>query len=295
MPPPATISQQSALRVSRSHLGFTARNLDANALTKPLAAPLHTLLGEWMLILQMELDLGDQADHAAVLVVALDRDLNKLAKRISKELLTLTGDDTSHALYQHYFQGKALHAFVRPIMGKQLEAMRAWLPSLAASDTPALKALGQELGALIQQADTALKTRADADAALSRFRQIGERYQFINKVNAALKSAYGTLSAMPHDHEGLPSNFADAFFLRVRLRGEVETEPTVESVEEEIAALNAELGAKQAQLAELSAAREQAEKKLEAKALAQAKMAQLEKELSEKQKELEALSKELEA
>lgn len=108
------------------------------------------------------------------------------------------------SLAQHYFQGKALHSFVRPIMGKQLEAMRAWLPSLAASDTPALKALGQELGALIQQADAALKARTDADAALSRFRQIGEHYQFINKVNAALKSVYGTLAAMPHDHVGLP-------------------------------------------------------------------------------------------
>lgn len=293
MPPPRTLSQKSALPVARSHLRFTVQNLEAHPLTKNLSGPLIGLQAEWMNIFQTELDLNDQAAYAGIVVVAVDRDLNKIAKRVSKELLTITGDDSSHPLYQHYFQAKPLHVFVRPILGKQLEAMRAWLPSLSASDSPACKALGLELSPLIQQADAAVQAETKALDDLKRFRDIGERFQFINKVNAALKTVYGTLAAMPHDHLGLPSNFAHDFFMRVRVSGEVEDEPTVESLEEEIDGLSAELEAKKLRLSELKTEHEKAAKKLEAKALAEAKRTQLEKELADKQKELDALSREL--
>ncbi len=293
MSAPATISQKSPLRVARSHLSFTHRNLDANPLTKSHTPPLSALLGEWNTTFQLELDLSDQVDHTTLHVIAIDRSLNQLAKRVSNELLLITGNDSSHSLYQHYFQGKAPHVFIRPIMGKQLESMRAWIPSLAASDNPALKALGQELVPLIQQADQALSAKTTAEAALSQFKDIGERSQLINKINAALKSLYGALAAMAHNNPTLPSNFADGFFLRERVKGEVPEEPTVESVEEEIAELSVALDEKQKQLEGLKAEREKAEQKQAAKAAVQAKMAQLELEMAEKQKELAALSKEL--
>lgn len=293
MPPPLTISQKSALRVSRSHLGYTLRKLDTNPLTKSLAVTPTALLAEWKTVYETELDLQDQVDYAAALVVALDRELNRIAKRVSKELLTITGDDTSHSLYAHYFNGKQLNVFIRPILGKQLEAMRAWVPSLLASDNATLKSLGQELDVLIKQADAAVKARADAEAASDTFRDIGARYQFINKVNAAQKTLYGALAAMPHDNVGLASNFADGFFLRSRVKDEVDDEPTVESVEEEIKALSAELESKQAALAALKAAREAAEKKAQDKTAAAAKVAQLEKDIADKQKELAELTKDI--
>ncbi len=294
MPAPSTISQKSPLRVARSHLSFTHRNLDANPLTKSHTPPLSALLGEWTTTFQLELDLSDQVDYTTLQVIATDRSLNQIAKRASKELLTITGDNSAHPLYQHYFQGKPLHVFIRPIMGKQLESMRGWIPSLASSDNPTLKALGQELVPLIQQADQTISARTSAEAAFSQFKDIGERSQLINKINAALKSVYGALAAMPHNNPTLPSNFADGFFLRERVKGEVPEEPTVESVEEEIAELSAALDEKQKQLEELKVKREQAEQKQAAKAAAKAKMAHLELEMAEKQKELAALSKELE-
>jgi len=67
------------------------------------------------------------------------------ASRVSKSLLTLTGDDRTHPLYVAYFKKKSLSEFKRPMLGKQLEAMKGWVPELMKSDIPTLVALAPEV------------------------------------------------------------------------------------------------------------------------------------------------------
>jgi hypothetical protein len=92
--------------------------------------------------------------------------------------------------------------------------MRKWHVSLDTSTHSALKALAPEIVPLIAAADAALEAKALADQRQKQFREVGERREYFDKVNAARKSLYGELSSLPHKVTGLPSGFADQFFRR---------------------------------------------------------------------------------
>jgi hypothetical protein len=119
-----------------------------------------------------------------------------------------------------------VHLFKRPMLGSQLEAMRAWPASLAGSESPALQALGAELLPIIAEADEAVKAKGASEQARDAFRDIDARKRYIDSVNAARKEAYGALAKMPHQHLGLPSSFADGFFRREAVKGEAAEEVT---------------------------------------------------------------------
>jgi hypothetical protein len=284
-----TLSSSSSLTAVRSHLSFTLRRVEVHPLTGSLVAVFQALLDEWAEHAQTELDLIDRVEDAQVAIIAADDQLNRFADRISKALLTITADDRSHPLYRHYFGNKPLHVFKRPVLGEQLEAMRQWATALAASTHDSLKALAADIVPLIADADKAIKEKANAEEGLSSFRDVGDRKDYIDRVNAARKAAYGQLSTLPHKHIGLPLNFADGFFRRIRVTGEEPEEPTIESVEEEIAALKANLASKEKELAELKEQAKEAQAKEEERAAQLAKLAAIEADVAAKQKEAEAL------
>jgi small-conductance mechanosensitive channel len=123
-------------------------------------------------------------------------------------------------------------------------------------------------------AEVAAKKKRTIELEIKAFRETGERKKFIDACNAARKVAYGELSKIAHESDSLPASFADSFFLHEVT--EVE-EVTVESMEEEIEALAAELEEKRARLTQLKS-QEEAKAKAEAEALAQrAALAELEK------------------
>jgi predicted RNase H-like nuclease (RuvC/YqgF family) len=128
--------------------------------------------------------------------------------------------------------------------------------------------------------------------ALDAFRRLGGRKTFIDEVNTKRKETYTGLSALPHSHPELPSDFAEAFFRRDRAR---EEDPTIESLAEEIKELQDVLAGKEQALARLhkeaeEAAREQKDRDKDEK---KKKLAQVQKDLEEKQKEAAALAAEL--
>lgn len=291
---PFTISLKTEGLVPRWHLAFTRRNLLANPLTQDLVPLYSALLEKWSQTYAVELELSDQVDEGTLLVSTADLALNQFAKRVSKEILILTDDDRGHPLYTHYFGDKPLHVFIRPILSDQLTAMRAWGKSLTSSEHATLKALGAELPALIKAADDAVTAKATAVENLDNFREVGERKKFYDEVNATRKETHGFLATLPHKHTGLPSNFADRFFRRARVRSEVEDEPTVESVKEKLTKLLGEVQAQEKLLAKLENDEAQAAKEAAEKSAKKAKLEAIEKEMAAKQKEANALRAELE-
>jgi hypothetical protein len=292
MPSLRTLSPTSSLISFRSHLAFTLRRLEAHPLAAPFAPPFQALLDAWPAVFQEELDLQDIIGDAHVAVITVDDKLNRFADRVSKEVLTLTGEDRNHPLYRHYFGNKPVSVFKRPILGGQLVAMRGWVASLTESDAPSLQAIGVALAPVIAEADKAVADKAEAEQAREAFRDVGARRRFVDAVNAARKGAYGELAKLAHQQLGVPSHFADGFFRRDAVKGEIDA-PTVTSVEEEIDALRVQIAGKEALLAELAAKATAEAAKEAARASDLARLAQLRSEVAVKRKEADALQAQL--
>lgn len=291
---PSTLPIYVALDDAYGHVGHTYRRLRHHALTAalPITLIFEELLADYGPLKKKEIDLDGQVDDCAVEVTATDIALNGFAQIVNVEVLRLTKNNREHALYTHFFGDKPLHVFVRPLHGSQLAATKKWPASLVSSQHPSLAALAPELPPLLEKADAALAAKAAAEQQRSEFRDLGERKEYIDRVNAARKEAYGILSTFPHKYVGLPLNFADQFFRRDRSKaGE---EETVEGLEEDIAALKAELAEKEARRDQLKAAEEKAaEEKAAAEAALTAtktQVAELKRELAEKQKQAAALA-----
>jgi len=291
---PRTLPYEATLTDIRSHISFTARRLRAQSLTQSLAPTFEALLVAWAPLHQKELELVDKVDDTVIEAHAIDGELNAFAHHTSNTVLELTGKNRNHPLYEHFFGGKPLHVFTRPILGGQLEAMRQWNPSLAQSGHASLAALGGDLPSLIKKADEVVAAKATAEQALRMFREIGERKQFIDEVNAARKEAHGALSTLPHKHTGLPARFADGFFKRDKARDEA---PDLEGIEGSIEKLKKELAEQEKAREELLAAQAAAKAAAEeqAKAAAEAKLAAIQKEIELKMKEAAAIQSVIQA
>jgi hypothetical protein len=142
------------------------RRLRAHPLTQSLAPTFEALLSAWTLLHQKELELADKVDDTVIEASAIDGELNAFAHRTSHAVLELTSKNRNHPLYTHFFGGKPLHVFTRPILSWQLDAMRQWNPSLAQSGHASLAALGGDLPALIEKADEVVAARATAEQAV---------------------------------------------------------------------------------------------------------------------------------
>jgi hypothetical protein len=198
-----------------------------------------------------------------VLVDQADDDLDDFASKLSKVLLTITKDDEKADLYLHFFKGKTVVAFCKPILNKQLAEMEKWIKSLEGSPFPELQALAPELTKLIQAANDAVAARTDAQQQNKMFREIGERQQFVDDLNASRKSAFGELGKIGESTPWLPADFPNRFFRVVE--DDAEPTPTIDSVKKKIGELATELQAENALLEKLEndakAAAAEAEKK----------------------------------
>jgi hypothetical protein len=265
-----------ALRVEIIH---TLDQVKAHSLTQAYVAPCEALRDEWSVVFTEELALRDGLSAANARVSTIDVTLNALASRVSKALLTLTDDDRTHPLYVAYFKKKVLSDFKRPVLGAQLEAMRAWIKELKESDVATLAELGAEVEAAVKIADDAVKTRTDIETQSAFFRETGNRKKLFDKVNAARKQTYGEIARMPHEQLGLPAGFANLFF---RHESSSDDGPmTLEQVDEEIVSLETQIAEMKALRANLQAEVEQQAKAEAEKAAEKAALAALEKAAAE--------------
>ena len=220
-------------------ISHTRSRLSAYAFLAALVGPYDAMLASWLPHFQEELALERDILDAEAAVVAIDDRLDALAYRISNTLLAELDGKRSNPVYQHYFK-EAPSRMRRPVLGAQLETMRGWVESLTdAQSSAALKACGQELGGVVQEADEASKRLGKAQKALDKFKEIGPRKEFVDQLNALRQATHGQLAEMPFNQPGL--KLLRDFPMRFFLRDTSNRKPTMAEVEQTVLRLREQL------------------------------------------------------
>ncbi|WP_428261219.1 hypothetical protein [Haliangium sp.] len=207
------------------------------------------LFDEWNQIMTQELDLLREQSAAEARVITVDDTLDYLCMAISSTLLAESGGRRGDPHYQRYFGAAPPSRLKRPILGRQLEVMRTWVPSLTAPESSeALRNYGGQLAEAITSADAAVAVLIEAKRKQADF-EVGPRKRFIDKLNAHRLRLYGELGEMPlaHPEQRLSRDFGYRFFLR----GQGSHPPTVAELEHKILRTRDRLTRYEEQLARL--------------------------------------------
>jgi vacuolar-type H+-ATPase subunit I/STV1 len=284
-----------ALLTLLGEIRYTMSRLIASGLLPASLAEFQALRDTWTTIQQKEIDLYEQLSDAIAQADIADDKLDDFARRFHTAVLALTNQSRTHELFKHYFK-KPLHALIRPVLSGQLAAMSAWCTSLAQPSTPpTLAAMLAELQGLVDEGEKAEARRDNLKAAIKQFREVGERKQFIDRVNAERKELHTALTGMALKVPGTPADIAQGYFKRAETPEEAQAVPeeTVDSLSKEIADLEAALKAKRDRLVEVQKAEDEAAQKATEKAQKEAALAALQQDIETKQKAAKALEDEL--
>ncbi len=278
-----TLDHRTSILALLPQVSYTLSQLRARSEGAPHVVAFEGLRAEGVEVLTTELSLAEELVNTQAVVDMADDSLDDFAAKVSKAALTITRDDRQSALYLHFFGGKSMSEFRRPNLGKQLEAMRKWKTSLEQSPHPALQAMAPELTGLLQAADAAIAARDAARQANRYFRDVGDRMQWVDRLNAGRKELHGALAKLPHGNPALPPNFADQFFLKESRRGDEDDaqEDTVEALRRRLEELRAALTDVESRLSAAEAAEAEAQKEAEARAEAEAQLAELDRVAAE--------------
>jgi predicted RNase H-like nuclease (RuvC/YqgF family) len=159
--------------------------------------------------------------------------------------------------------------------------------------------MAPELVPLLEAGSAAEQARLDARQASRKFRDFGERQQWLDRLNAARKEVHGALAKLPHERPSLPSDFASQFFLSTQDRddrpSDDETPETPEALREHIASLRKTIEDAEARLAEVEAEEAEARKAAEARTAEEAALAELDRAAAELEKKRATLREKLAA
>jgi hypothetical protein len=173
-----------------------------------------------------------------------------------------------------------------------LERMQGWVLSLASSPHPTLVGMLPELTTLVEAANRAAARRDELTLRLRSFRDVGERRQLFDRVNAEHKELYGALSKLALSTPGLSPAFPNQFF-KPGEPDETSVE-TIDSVSAEIVTLEQSLAERRERLIELEREAADTAQEAEDRAMKEARLAELKQEIAARQKEIQALAGELE-
>ncbi|MCU0690294.1 MAG: hypothetical protein MUF54_02725 [Polyangiaceae bacterium] len=284
----STLSPKTSVSAVLRHVGATYAYLDAEPLTQSFAPTWKEYFDEGLVVLKEEILLCLGEDLAQGKVRSADRDLDKFAGVFEKALRVHVENHVNDPRYVAFMGGQTVAQIKKPVLGPELDVMmNRWQPLVAKTADPAIKAFEQQLTALVERAKAAVTDRAAKCQTTSEFRTIGHRQQYIEKLNAARKLLWGRLAEMQHTHPGLPSNFADQFFLH---ESRVEQPaPTVDSLTALIEGLTAQLRQAQTDLADLQKDAEDSEEQRKARAQLEAELAEAEKASAEQKARILAL------
>lgn len=292
-----TLPRWISLEALRAAILYPLAYCEAEPLAAAHVPKFKALLLAWSDVATKKVELDVAAAIARARCDRANDRLNVAADRVSAELLILTRHGRDHAMYKHFFGDDPVSLFKREKLDRKRKAMRGWIEGLSKSGAPTLKALISEVTAAVVEADKAVGEKASAELAKRQFRNIGERKQFIDKVNAVRKSVHGQLGKLPHEILGLPNDFADLFF-RPAPTSDDESKakpeaPTIESVTANLEELAQRIEAKRAQLEALKARASEEAKAAAAREADKAALAELRKSIAEKEKLAEALQAKL--
>jgi hypothetical protein len=254
------------------------------------------LLVGWSDVSAKKLEIEDKIAVAQVRCDRANVRVNRVADRISAEIVLLTNGNREHTMYTHFFGDKPISTFKKTKIDTKRKAVQGWPESLTKSAQPTLIALVPELTAAMNEADTAITSRESAKSEKRQFRNIGERKEFIDKVNATFKLVHGELGKLQHEVLGLPNDFADRIFRPdASSSDDDDGEPTIESVTARMAELDEEMKANQALLAQLQAKKLDEEKAAAEREATKATLAQLQLTIAANEKLVSKLQAKLQS
>jgi hypothetical protein len=238
MPAPL-LKPDCSLATALDEACFSHARVEANPLTLAYAADFDAFFADWHTCNGQEIELRTAIVRKNALIVACDDELDEIVDAVNQAVLLEVKSDRSTALYLLYFGAQTASQLKRPVLSAQLEVMRGWVPSLTASKSAVLSALGARLVKAIAAVDVAVASRLVAEQENRDFRAIGARKALIDSLNGLRKALYGKLSELPHARPDLhlPGSFAEQFF-RHESAKKGEPELTVEELKAAIAASN---------------------------------------------------------
>jgi hypothetical protein len=219
---------------------------------EPLAAAytptFETQRAKWQTILLQEIALIEAMTRAQAAVDKADRTLDRFVDKAFNAVEEHTTGETRKRLLKSLLKGQPRSRFRRPVLGRQLRNMEDWAETLKKCGVPALAALADEAAALWTAGQKAEQLLTGAKNANRDFRNVGERKQFVDGLNADRKEIDGALAKLPFQNPALPQDFNEWFFLSEAPRDDQET---VEDVSAAILELEAQLAARKAQIEQM--------------------------------------------
>lgn len=277
-----------------AELSNTAFELEAEPVAAEHAPAFLILREKTEAVLSEELAIEDKIIQARVRLNVCYRNFDTFASLVSKTLLTIVADNRAHSLYITYFGDRSLSQFRRLRQSEKLAVIRGWATLLAGSQHASLKDLMSELEPLLKVANDAIAAKDLALSERKLFREEGARKKIFDEVNVTRKSKHGEIAKLPHLYTGLPSDFADRFFLQESSKPEEEEEeeePSADVVRAAIKELKAKLAAEEERLKKIEAD----EAKAAAKEADKAALAALEKAIAEQTAKANELKAKIEA
>lgn len=289
----ALLTTEDSMETLYDEVFFTLALLRGEPLTSKLTPDWETALKLHEATELSARRLREAVLHAQVQVVQADRGLDRFTDHLEATLLTLTQMQRQSPLYQRYFGPEAPSRVKRPVLGKQLETLKRWLPSLMEASEAPLKALAGELDKALSVATASQAGLAAARAKLSDQQKLGARQALLEALNVLRQKTAGTLVELATQAKApSPAEWAEAFFRHER-RARVGLEDRLTDLQAELTATQkhhthvlAQIAQTQAELAALHAAQKAHE-------TATAALAAAEQELSAKADQIAAMRKNL--
>lgn len=232
-----TIGLRTAILTLYEEFYFTVGRLRRHPLTSALATDFATFEGTLQTTFLNELKLIGNRHEGDAAIEMVDADLDSLVDAIAAVTLIEAKGDRNALPYSHYFSSQRPSDLRRPVLGTQLDTMRAWPSSLKTSPNEVLANYGAKLDTKISEADQNETFQRNASSQLSDFRTVGGRKVCIDELNARRKALHGKLGELQHQHPELGNGWADSFFRQ----GSGSEKPTLREIEKRLIAAEEEV------------------------------------------------------
>jgi hypothetical protein len=281
MAQPLALSYKLTTEALIEEYAYTAGRLRAAGLVLLLAA-FEPFRDRLFAAIKKECELSEALTAARAFVAARDAELDRVSDAVLGEVLSLSEDDL---LYKHYAGDRSPSIFKKPVLGRQLEAMRPWIGSLGdPAAPPSLQAFAEPVAEVIKAADEALAMRDAAYEQRSRFRVVGERRGAVDDFNGLRRQLFDELKKQPGGEA-----YARQFFKPRERDRPAEGPAAIAAAGQEISALEAKLAEKRSELAALIAAEEELRRAEAEREAARVALAAEERAIDEAKKRAAAL------
>ena len=215
-----TVSFETLLQEHGFTLGALLATLEAKPLREEYEAFTEALLASNTQDARLLLKLITSNGVVKFRDVALD----EVTDLVLEAILAETKGSYAAPLYKHFAGEERPSVFKRPILGKQLDKIRAWPASLEQS-SETLRLLQGPVSEVVQEADLAVLERDQAQEERARFRAVGDRKKLIEQFNALRGSLFtGLVTIAKSQQEADPEVYARSFFATRATQGKAEAE-----------------------------------------------------------------------